>query len=82
MACRVPAVVSDIPAHREVGADAVIYVDPDDPQSMADGIEKAWDDEEMRRRLSDLGVARAAELTWEKAARKTLKLYEKLGGSN
>jgi glycosyltransferase involved in cell wall biosynthesis len=82
MACRVPAVVSDIPAHREVGADAVLYVDPDDPRSIADGIEKAWNNEDLRKRLADRGLSRASDLTWEKAARQTLTLYERLGGSS
>jgi glycosyltransferase involved in cell wall biosynthesis len=82
MACGVPTVVSDIPAHREVGGEAAVYVDPDDPQSMADGIERAWSDDVLRKRLVERGILRAREFTWDEAARKTLTLYTRLGGSN
>jgi glycosyltransferase involved in cell wall biosynthesis len=80
MACRVPAVVSDIPAHRDVAAEAAWFVDPDDPSSIADGIERAWNDDDLRKRLVDAGTERVQDFSWEKTARKTLAVYQRLGG--
>ena len=81
MACRVPVVASDIPAHREVAGNAALYVPADDPESMADGIENAWNDDTLRTNLIEQGGSRLKLFTWEETARKTLALYEKLGAS-
>ena len=79
MACRVPVVASDIPSHHEVAADCALYVDPAQPESIASGIERAWEDEEWRTRLIERGSERAQLFTWDKTARKTLAIYERLG---
>jgi glycosyltransferase involved in cell wall biosynthesis len=79
MACQVPVVASDIPAHREVAGDAAWYVDPNDPSSIAEGIERVWEDEAIRDRLTEAGAGRAEQFTWERAARKTLAVYRRLG---
>jgi glycosyltransferase involved in cell wall biosynthesis len=81
MACRVPVVASDIPAHREVAGNAALYVPADDPDSIADGIEKAWNDDTLRTHLMEQGASRVKLFTWEETARKTLALYQKLGAS-
>jgi glycosyltransferase involved in cell wall biosynthesis len=81
MACRVPVVASDIPAHREIAGDAALYVSPDDPSSIAEGIEKVWNDDALRADLVELGSSRVQRFTWDETARKTLALYQKLGAS-
>ncbi|MFQ5791038.1 MAG: glycosyltransferase, partial [Acidobacteriota bacterium] len=79
MASAVPVVASGIPAHREVAAQAARYVDADDPQSIASGIEAVWADEPTRARLKEAGARRVREFSWEKAAHRTLALYRRLG---
>ena len=78
MACQVPVVVSELPAHREVAGDAACYVDPEQPVSIADGIERVWSDESLREKLIAEGSQRVALFTWDETARKTLGLYRRL----
>jgi glycosyltransferase involved in cell wall biosynthesis len=82
MACQVPVVASDIPAHRETAGNAALFVPPDDPDSMADSIERAWNDDELRASLMEQGASRVKRFTWDEAAHKTLALYQKLGASD
>lgn len=79
MACGVPVVASDIPSHREVAADAALYVEAERAESIAQGIERAWEDEALRSRLIERGEARLGLFSWEDTARKTVALYQKLG---
>ena len=79
MACRVPVIASDIPAHREVAEEAACYVDAEDPDSMASGIERVLDDETLRARLIQNGVERVGRFSWVETARKTLALYRRVG---
>ena len=65
MACATPVVAADRGALPEVCADAALYVDPEDPQAVAAGIERALGD----ARLRAAGPARAAEFTWDRTAR-------------
>jgi glycosyltransferase involved in cell wall biosynthesis len=58
----VPLVVAAAGAFREVCGSAALYVDPDDPQSIADGLRSCWTDEPLRKRLSLQGVERAQSL--------------------
>lgn len=77
MACRIPIVASDIPAHREVAEEAACYVNPEDPDSIASGLERVLDDEPLRTRLIQDGVERVSHFTWMETARKTLALYRR-----
>ena len=65
MACGTPVVAADRAALPEVCGDAALYVDPEDPHAVADGIERALDD----TRLRTAGPARAAQFTWDRTAR-------------
>ncbi len=78
MACQVPVVVSEVPAHREVAGDAACFVDPENPVSIADGIEQVWNDESLREKLISEGSQRVTLFTWDETARKTLALYRQL----
>jgi glycosyltransferase involved in cell wall biosynthesis len=69
----VPVACSDIPVLHEVGGTAARYFDPHDPAAAADAIVSALDD----RRLADAGRARAAEFSWQAAARATFEVYER-----
>ena len=79
MACRIPVVASDIPAHREVAEEAACYVNAEDPDSIASGIERVLNDEPLRTRLIQDGVERVGHFSWVETARKTLALYQRIG---
>ncbi len=82
MACGTPVVTSNIGAMAEVGADAAMQVDPNDPKSIAEALQRLHTDEELWNERRERGFARAAEFTWESCARSVLDAYEAaLGGS-
>ncbi len=81
MACDVPVVASDIPAHREVAGEAAVFVRPDDVESMADAIDKVWSSESLREQLVAEGHHRVDQFSWEATARHTLDVYESLTGA-
>jgi alpha-1,3-rhamnosyl/mannosyltransferase len=81
MACGVPVACSDIPSLRETAANAALYFDPKDGRSVASALERIVGDETLRAYLHSGGIKRAAELSWDAAARKTLEVYEAVASS-
>ena len=75
MACGTPVVTSRGTAMEEVAAGAAILVDAKDPAAIADGIRDA---EARREELVPLGLARAREHTWERAADAIVELWREL----
>ncbi|MDQ6711500.1 MAG: glycosyltransferase family 4 protein [Candidatus Dormibacteraeota bacterium] len=77
LACGVPIVCSDIPVLRELADGVAIFGDPADPASFAEGILTALGrtpgDEAAR-----LGLDRAGEYSWRKAAEQTVAIYERV----
>lgn len=69
MASGVPVVAADRAALPEVCGPAALLVDPDDQAAVAGALERTVFDEEIRGPLVEAGRARAAELTWRRAAR-------------
>jgi glycosyltransferase involved in cell wall biosynthesis len=77
MARALPVTCSDIPALREVAANAAIYFDPHAPEQIAGRITELLTDSALAERLRRLGVARAASFSWRAAAEGTLASYER-----
>jgi glycosyltransferase involved in cell wall biosynthesis len=75
MACGAPVVASDIPVLREIGADAVVYVDPAAPEEIATGVQRVLEDPALQARLRVEGGQRARLFTWERAAQALLRSY-------
>jgi glycosyltransferase involved in cell wall biosynthesis len=69
MACGTPVVTSAGGALPEVGGKAVLYVDPLEPESIAEGIAAVLTRPDLRARLSEAGLKRAAAFRWETGAR-------------
>ena len=72
MACGVWSVVSDIPAHREVGGSLPIYADPYNIENIKDGIFKIMTSDFDKNLLLD----RAAGFSWKRTAEKTLEILK------
>jgi len=79
MACGTPVVTSDRGALPEVGGDAVVYVDPLRPESIAGGILSVLEDEDLRRRLSAEGRDRAQAFQWAQSARGLADVFREAG---
>jgi glycosyltransferase involved in cell wall biosynthesis len=78
MACGTPVICSNASSLPEVAGDAALYFDPTDTESIAQAIRCAMDDPGLRTMLLERGIARAAQFSWERAARKTLDLYRQV----
>jgi glycosyltransferase involved in cell wall biosynthesis len=78
MACGAPVVTSDIRSLVESTGGVAKVAAPQDPAAFTKVIQSLLENEEERRQLSAAGRARAAELTWQDAARKTLDVYERV----
>ena len=72
MACGKPGVVSDIPAHREVGGSLPIYADPFNVENIKDGIFKIMTTDFDK----NLFIDRAAGFSWKRTAEKTLGILK------
>jgi glycosyltransferase involved in cell wall biosynthesis len=72
MAFGTPVVASPLPST----AGAAFEVDPFDTDSIAEGMLKVATHDEERRRLTALGFARSAELTWSAIARRHLAVWD------
>ncbi len=70
-----PVLASTAGALPETTGGAALLVDPTDVDAIADGMRRLLEDEVLRRDLVAWGRTRAADLTWEAAARRTLAVY-------
>ena len=71
MACGAPVVSSPVPS----AGGAALEVDPLDVEAIAAALVAAATDEGRRAELAAAGAARAAELTWVRAARRHVELW-------
>jgi glycosyltransferase involved in cell wall biosynthesis len=77
MACGAACLAAATSSLPEIGGDAAIYVPPLEAEQWADEIMALWDDEDRRAELGRMGVARAQQFSWNRAARETLKVYRR-----
>lgn len=78
MACGTPVIVSDRGSLPEVVGEAGMIINPENPAEIASAIAKLWESEELRSRFRELGLARAREFSWRRAAEETLEVYRQL----
>ncbi|MSS73735.1 MAG: glycosyltransferase family 1 protein [Candidatus Latescibacteria bacterium] len=78
MACGAPVITSDNSSLKEVAGDAALLVDPEDVDAISGAMRRVREDENLRADLRRRGLARAAQFSWEEAARQTLKVYEQV----
>jgi len=75
--CEVPCVVSDIPPYKEVGGNFSVYVDPNNIESIKDGIVKIINQPASPGAING-AKQRAGEFTWEKTAQKILSVFQNI----
>jgi glycosyltransferase involved in cell wall biosynthesis len=81
MACGTPVVTSDRSSLPEVAGGAAELVDPEQPESIADGIRALMQDSSRRRQLRQCGIERARLFRWEETARHTMNAYHEAAES-
>jgi len=78
LGCGVPCVVADRASLPELAGDAALVVDPDDAEAFSHALERALTDSVLRATLTQKGLERVKQFTWEKTARETLALYDRV----
>lgn len=78
MACGTPVVTSNLSALIEVAGDAALFVDPHDPEGIAEAICQVLSDKGLREKLRNKGIRRSTEFSWETTAKRTLDVYRSI----
>ncbi len=78
MACGAPVISSNASSLPEVVGDAGILVEPRDVKGFADAMARVLQDDALRHELHTKGLTQASRFSWERAARETLALYERV----
>lgn len=75
MACATPVVTSKTSSLPEVAGKASVLIDPLSRQAIANGISQALS---RQGNLASLGLKRVKQFTWQRAARQTAALYQRV----
>ena len=78
MAHGLPAVVGSTGSLPELGGDAALAVNAEDPGAIASALERLLADESLRARLGAEGRRRAEGYTWANAAERTLEVLHRV----
>lgn len=74
MANSCPILSSQAGSLPEIGGDAVLYCDPFNSESIAQGMLTLWQDREKRQKLIKKGCQRIQHFSWEKCAQATREI--------
>ncbi len=82
MAARVPIVASDLSSTREILSDGInaLLVQPNEPQALADGIQKILNDRPMAERLAQKAYEDVSGYTWENRAERIIHFLRSVKG--
>ncbi|MDD5644401.1 MAG: glycosyltransferase family 1 protein [bacterium] len=76
MACGAPVITSNVTSLPEVAGNAAILVNPNNIGEIAESIKKVWLSEKLGREMSQKGMDRARNFSWQKAAEETFSILE------
>lgn len=77
MACGTPTISSNVSSLPEVVGDAGLLVPPDNIDEWTNSIYRLINDSTLRQTLSEKGLRRAAQFSWNKAAQQHLEVYHR-----
>jgi len=78
MAAQKPIVASDLPSLREIlNENNSVFVKPDDPEALAQGIKKVLQNPELADKISKQAFLDIQDYTWQKRAQKILNFMKK-----
>ena len=81
LACGTPIVTSDANGLEELAGDAAVLVNPGDPEQIADALVRVTGDPTLREALSERALIRSQVFSWDKCARETLSILERVGAA-
>lgn len=76
MSLSCPVVSSNTSALKEIGGEAALYFDPNEPDDIVRAIEKVLNEPNISRELKRKGLMRSEKFSWEKCIDNTLEVYE------
>lgn len=76
-----PVITSGLGATKEVAGDAAILINPKDKDELSKAMTKVAAKAKLAQKYKKKGFERAKNFSWEKAARETLKVYNKVGNN-
>ncbi|WP_013325271.1 glycosyltransferase family 4 protein [Gloeothece verrucosa] len=78
MQCGVPVITSNTSSLPEVVGDAGIMINPKDEDALCQAILNLLNNSDLQKELSEKGLERAKIFNWEKCARETVEIYQKI----
>lgn len=75
----VPVICSNTSSLPEVAGDAALKVNPANQRDISSALEKLLTNESLRAKLIEAGENQAKQFSWEKTAKQTLEILEKVG---
>ncbi|MGA8493477.1 MAG: glycosyltransferase [Terriglobales bacterium] len=82
MACGLPVVASDLPAHREICGNAAAYFPRFSPQQLAERVVHVQQSSELREGLIECGLKRSREFSWRAHVDEVISLAHSLKRSD
>lgn len=76
MQCGTPVVCSSASCLPEVAGDAALLADPHGPEALCQALERVLTEVTLAEDLRRRGLRRAAQFSWERTARETVRVYE------
>lgn len=81
MACGTPVIVSDTSSLPEVVGKAGLLIDPYSVDQIEQAIRTITTDKKLQQEYSKLGLQQAEKFSWQKMAKKALKVFKQVGKS-
>ena len=78
LAYGLPVICSDLPVLHEVAGEGALFFDPTNDEMLADAIYRVMTDDALATRLSDSARQNAKRFSWERAAKETEAVFERL----
>ncbi len=78
MSCGLPVVTSCLSSMPEVSGNAAVLVDPADPCSIADGVNRLFAEVPLHAKLRRDGLDHSRSMTWEKSAHELLRHFQSI----
>lgn len=76
MACGCPVITSNVTAMPEMFEESALLVNPRSIDEIATAIQRLVEDQKLREKLREAGLARASQFTWEKSAQEHLEVFQ------
>jgi glycosyltransferase involved in cell wall biosynthesis len=78
MACGIPVIAAEGSSVSEIFGGAALLVNPNDKDALGAEMKRLMEDPSLRNQFKRLGGQKAEQLSWDKTAEQTLRIYQQL----